>query len=334
MAAPSPLFEQGPEARQYELSNPRFDLEEAVGLGEWTWDAPLRVKAHMEGHVSIDALLGGDVAEGQRGDEPATDGETWVIFESGRDEARPIWSALPTNDVPGFWERLMQLTEGVIQSYNRQMQRAMTVYPSQFIEHPKWISIDALDGMAAVRLQFLNLLPSVRTDRFTGFLPGVTTGVGVPTVRAVGDKEADLQRRVVAGAQGAIPSDVIERTSHVLEAIARDETPVRREGVGCLEPGHVPRFLARLGRNSIRYVAEELIDLPLEKFSVFFSALELEGSPSQPSFHGLTSPCMAESKRTQKTKPKKGKPVEIPVPKRGEFERVLKRAARRKPPPK
>lgn len=31
-------------------------------------------------------------------------------------------------------------------------------------------------------------------------------------------------------------------------------------------------------------------------------------------------------KKTQKTRPKKGKPVEIPVPKRKDFERALKAA--------
>ena len=37
--------------------------------------------------------------------------------------------------------------------------------------------------------------------------------------------------------------------------------------------------------------------------------------------------------RKQKTQPKKGKPVEIPVPKRGDIDRLLKRAAkdRKKP---
>lgn len=33
----------------------------------------------------------------------------------------------------------------------------------------------------------------------------------------------------------------------------------------------------------------------------------------------------------QKTQPKKGKPVEIPVPKRGAFDRLLKRAVRSRP---
>jgi hypothetical protein len=37
---------------------------------------------------------------------------------------------------------------------------------------------------------------------------------------------------------------------------------------------------------------------------------------------------VAEDKPKQKTKPKKGKPVEIPVPKRGDIERVLKRATK------
>ena len=37
---------------------------------------------------------------------------------------------------------------------------------------------------------------------------------------------------------------------------------------------------------------------------------------------------MAAEKRTQKTRPKKGKPIEIPVPKRGDFEKLLKRAAK------
>jgi hypothetical protein len=44
---------------------------------------------------------------------------------------------------------------------------------------------------------------------------------------------------------------------------------------------------------------------------------------------------MSEAKRpTQKTRPKKGKPVEIPVPKRNAFDKLLKKAAqplRRKP---
>jgi len=32
-------------------------------------------------------------------------------------------------------------------------------------------------------------------------------------------------------------------------------------------------------------------------------------------------------RKKQKTQPKKGKPIEIPVPKRGAFDRLLKRAA-------
>jgi hypothetical protein len=42
---------------------------------------------------------------------------------------------------------------------------------------------------------------------------------------------------------------------------------------------------------------------------------------------------MARERRqpTQKTQPKKGKPIEIPVPKRGDFERLLKKAARKRP---
>jgi hypothetical protein len=38
---------------------------------------------------------------------------------------------------------------------------------------------------------------------------------------------------------------------------------------------------------------------------------------------------MAEPRKpTQKTQPKKGKPVEIPVPKRSDFDNLLKRAQR------
>jgi hypothetical protein len=39
---------------------------------------------------------------------------------------------------------------------------------------------------------------------------------------------------------------------------------------------------------------------------------------------------MAQDKRepTQRTQPKKGKPVEIPVPKRSDFDRLLKLATR------
>lgn len=33
-----------------------------------------------------------------------------------------------------------------------------------------------------------------------------------------------------------------------------------------------------------------------------------------------------EKEQTQSTRPKKGKPVEIPVPKRSEFDRLLKKA--------
>jgi hypothetical protein len=36
----------------------------------------------------------------------------------------------------------------------------------------------------------------------------------------------------------------------------------------------------------------------------------------------------AKRSRTQKTQPKKGKPVEIPVPKREDFDRLLKKVAR------
>lgn len=36
---------------------------------------------------------------------------------------------------------------------------------------------------------------------------------------------------------------------------------------------------------------------------------------------------MAGEKRTQKTKPKKGDPVEIPVPKRSTIDKLLRRAA-------
>jgi hypothetical protein len=46
----------------------------------------------------------------------------------------------------------------------------------------------------------------------------------------------------------------------------------------------------------------------------------------------VTLVAMAQAKRqpTQKTQPKKGKPVEIPVPKRGDFDRLLKKATKRK----
>jgi hypothetical protein len=43
---------------------------------------------------------------------------------------------------------------------------------------------------------------------------------------------------------------------------------------------------------------------------------------------------MAESGRKQKTRPKKGKPVEIPVPKRSEFDGLLERAEKSPPPAK
>ena len=35
-----------------------------------------------------------------------------------------------------------------------------------------------------------------------------------------------------------------------------------------------------------------------------------------------------KARATQQTRPKKGKPVEIPVPKRSEFDRLLQKAAR------
>jgi hypothetical protein len=39
---------------------------------------------------------------------------------------------------------------------------------------------------------------------------------------------------------------------------------------------------------------------------------------------------VAKDRPTQKTRPKKGKPVEIPVPKRSEFDGLLKKAAKPK----
>lgn len=42
---------------------------------------------------------------------------------------------------------------------------------------------------------------------------------------------------------------------------------------------------------------------------------------------------MQKAEPTQKTKPKRGRPIEIPVPKRSAFERLLKKAAKRKPSP-
>lgn len=43
---------------------------------------------------------------------------------------------------------------------------------------------------------------------------------------------------------------------------------------------------------------------------------------------------IGRERTTQKTKPKTGKPVEIPVPERGEVQRDLARIAKsRKPPP-
>jgi len=43
-----------------------------------------------------------------------------------------------------------------------------------------------------------------------------------------------------------------------------------------------------------------------------------------------TLPFVGQDKRqpTQKSRPKKGKPIEIPVPKRRDFEKLLKRAAK------
>jgi hypothetical protein len=45
---------------------------------------------------------------------------------------------------------------------------------------------------------------------------------------------------------------------------------------------------------------------------------------------------MAQDKRepTQRTKPKKGKPIDIPVPKRSDFDRLLKRAEKSARPKK
>ena len=43
---------------------------------------------------------------------------------------------------------------------------------------------------------------------------------------------------------------------------------------------------------------------------------------------------MAKGPAKQKTRPKKGKPVEIPVPKRSEFDALIKKAARRSKPQK
>jgi hypothetical protein len=42
---------------------------------------------------------------------------------------------------------------------------------------------------------------------------------------------------------------------------------------------------------------------------------------------------MADKKPTQKTQPKKGKPIEIPVPKRADVDRLLRKAAHTKPKP-
>jgi hypothetical protein len=39
----------------------------------------------------------------------------------------------------------------------------------------------------------------------------------------------------------------------------------------------------------------------------------------------------ARDQRKQRTKPKKGKPIEIPVPKREDFERMVRRSATRRP---
>jgi hypothetical protein len=44
----------------------------------------------------------------------------------------------------------------------------------------------------------------------------------------------------------------------------------------------------------------------------------------------MTKPQSAGSQRKQKTQPKKGKPVEIPVPKRKTIEDLLRRAALRR----
>jgi hypothetical protein len=41
-----------------------------------------------------------------------------------------------------------------------------------------------------------------------------------------------------------------------------------------------------------------------------------------------------DQKPTQKTQPKKGKPVEIPVPKRSDFDKLLERAEKRPAKPK
>jgi len=37
---------------------------------------------------------------------------------------------------------------------------------------------------------------------------------------------------------------------------------------------------------------------------------------------------VGQKRRKQKTRPKKGDPIEIPVPKRGEFDALVKRAAK------
>ena len=40
---------------------------------------------------------------------------------------------------------------------------------------------------------------------------------------------------------------------------------------------------------------------------------------------------MADTDKKQKTQPKKGKPVEIPVPRRSDFDKLLDKAEKRKP---
>jgi hypothetical protein len=137
------------------------------------------------------------------------------------------------------------------------------------------------------------------------------------------------------------PREMIERGAEVIGDIAYQQAPAERHRG---EVGHNDReavaFRVVLRTHGAYWMDVGFVsgvsDVVLERLGVDYAAQPLEPRAIEQRLvgHSLTSPQMAEddpqqaTPKTQQTKPAKGKPIEIPVPKREDIEGLIDRAAK------
>jgi hypothetical protein len=203
-----------------------------------------------------------------------------------------------------------------------EMEQPVPINAGQLVELPQRIVGKAIPSL--MRLQLLDDCRSVWAER-----PDLSPAFVVAHRPVPEDRELDFLRDI--GWQGPRMrfrqgvGQVIEGGSHDEERVSQDE---REDSGGFV--GLQPHDLA--GANWLRFKDHAVAIRCVPGCNLIFEYLELMLRPRELQFvttHALTSSWMPAKK--QKTRPKKGKPIEIPVPKREDFERMVRRSATRRP---